>query len=146
MKKFLILPVLFVGIAISLAFSKSELAVTSEGKGISFHEGTLADAKKAAKESNKFLFVDVYAVWCGPCKLLKRNTFSDEKVGEYFNEKFVSTMVDAERGEGLALVKEHPVPGYPTMLIFDSEGNLKGKIIGYQTPEQLISRAKEIVE
>jgi thioredoxin-related protein len=147
MKRLIGYPVLLMSLAfVMYAFTSPEKKAVLDGKGISFFDGSLEEAKKEAKDNDKYLFVDVYATWCGPCKLLKRNTFSDEEVGAYFNENFVSKMVDGERGEGLALVKKHPIPGYPTMFIFDAEGNLKGKVVGYQTPDQLLTRVKEIIE
>ena len=146
MKRLIGYPVLLMSLAfVMYAFNSLEKKAMVEGKGISFFDGSLEEAKKEAKESDKYLFVDVYATWCGPCKLLKRNTFSDAEVGEYFNEKFVSKMVDGERGEGLALVRKHPIAGYPTMFVFDSDGKLMGKVVGYQSPSQLISRVEKII-
>ena len=56
-------------------------------EGIQFHKGTWAEALALAKKDNKFIFLDVYASWCGPCKQLKKRTFSNDKVGTYFNER-----------------------------------------------------------
>lgn len=146
MKRLIGYPVLLMSLAfVMYAFTTPEKKAVLDGKGISFFEGSLEEAKKEAKQNKKYLFVDVYATWCGPCKLLKRNTFSDAEVGTYFNENFVSKMVDGERGEGLELVRKHPIAGYPTMFVFDSEGNLKGKVVGYQTPSQLLSRVEQII-
>lgn len=52
--------------------------------GIEFTEGSWDDIVRRAREENKIIFLDIYASWCGPCKMLKHNTFSDAEVGKYF--------------------------------------------------------------
>ena len=41
---------------------------------------TMNEALAAQKKEPKKIFMDVYTDWCGPCKLLDRNTFSNKKV------------------------------------------------------------------
>ena len=56
--------------------------------------GTYASEK--AKEEDKIIFVDVYATWCGPCKMMDREVFSQEKVAEYYNATFVNAKFDSD--------------------------------------------------
>ena len=44
--------------------------------------------------------IDVYAVWCGPCKLMDRTTFSDPAVGDWARRSVIPVKIDAEKGEG----------------------------------------------
>ena len=37
---------------------------------------SLEEALEAQKTSPKKIFIDAYTVWCGPCKMLDRNTLS----------------------------------------------------------------------
>ena len=88
----------------------------SNAQGITFFKGTFNEAVSKAKEENKLLFIDFYTTWCAPCKMMDANIFPNEEVGEYFNDRFVSIKIDAEKGEGIDLVKKYNVKGYPTSL------------------------------
>ena len=72
---------LFLGLV--LIFSGTTLAnqpVTvpdEDPTGIVFHDGTWEEALALAKEKDLPIFLDISASWCGPCKLLKNNTFPD---------------------------------------------------------------------
>ncbi|WP_455261180.1 thioredoxin family protein, partial [Prevotella jejuni] len=72
---------------------------TEAANGIKFFKGTFNEALVKAKQENKILFVDFYAVWCVPCKKMAKTVFTQEEVGKYFNEHFISLQLDAEKGE-----------------------------------------------
>jgi uncharacterized protein YyaL (SSP411 family) len=58
-----------------------------------------------AKKENKLIFVDAYASWCGPCKLMVKNIFPLKTVGDYYNSHFINAKIDMEKGEGIELAK-----------------------------------------
>ena len=58
---------------------------TEAANGIKFFKGTFSEALVKAKQENKILFVDFYAVWCVPCKKMAKTVFTQEEVGKYFN-------------------------------------------------------------
>ncbi|GAH00631.1 unnamed protein product, partial [marine sediment metagenome] len=70
------------------------------GQGINFNVHSFEEAIKTAKAENKLIFVDAYTTWCGPCKWMSKNVFTEGKVGDYFNESFVNVKIDMEKGEG----------------------------------------------
>ncbi|MEP7168582.1 MAG: DUF255 domain-containing protein, partial [Bacteroidota bacterium] len=74
--------------------------IPDAGDGISFFEGTWQDALVKSANENKLIFLDLSTSWCGYCKKLKQNTFTDKKAGDYFNAKFINIELDAEQGEG----------------------------------------------
>ncbi len=117
----------------------------SPDTGIDFHTGTWQEVLEQAKKENKLVFLDLYATWCGPCKVLKSKTFPDAAVGQFFNENFINYAVDAEKGIGVELAKKYNIIGYPTLLFVDSSGNLVAKTMGYHTPEQLIEVGEQVV-
>ena len=113
--------------------------------GIKFHTGTWEEALQKAVKEGKPLFLDISASWCGPCKMLKKNTFTNEEVGEYFNTNFVNVAVDGEKGEGVDLARKYHIRGYPTLIFLDNNGEIISQLSGYRDPEGLIKIGKQIV-
>jgi thioredoxin-related protein len=113
-------------------------------QGISFEHGTWSEVKKLAKEKNLKIFVDAYATWCGPCKMMSSKVFKDTAVGNFYNNYFICYKLDMESAEGIAFGKEFPVAAYPTFLFFDENGShLKNKV-GYTEASEFVEFGKSI--
>ncbi len=115
-------------------------------KGIQFESGSWNEVLQLAKKENKLIFLDIYASWCGPCKLLKSRTFPNEIVGDFFNKNFINYALDAEKGEGVQLAGKFNITGYPTLLFVNGKGELIARTMGYHTPEQLLEIGQKIIE
>jgi thioredoxin 1 len=116
-------------------------------QGIEFFEGSYEEALEIAKAENKLVFMDCYTVWCGPCKMMDKKTFSDEKVGEFFNQHFINVKMDMEKGEGPQLGRSFRIRGYPTFLFIDpTSGEVKEKAMGYRRAGDFLSIAENLVE
>lgn len=113
-----------------------------KSQGIQFIESNWNQALAEAKNQKKLIFLDAYASWCGPCKMLKRNTFPDKEAGEFFNKNFTNVAIDMEEGDGPGLAMKYGVNAYPTLVIADSDGNMVTYTQGYITPKQLIEFGK----
>ncbi|MET4082649.1 thioredoxin 1 [Pedobacter sp. UYP30] len=113
---------------------------------ISFIENSWTLAAKKAKAEHKLIFVDAYAVWCGPCKLLKSTTFKDPKAAEFFNKNFVNLSIDMEKGEGVALSDKWKIDSYPTLMVLDDSGRVVLSSIGYLPAKDLIEFGKQALE
>lgn len=98
--------------------------------GVSWSKGDFAAAQKAAKAQKKRLLVDVFATWCGPCQQMDRAVYARGDVAAAVARSFVALKVDAEAGEGPALVKRFHVVGYPTLLVLDADGAEIDRIFG----------------
>ncbi len=111
-------------------------------EGIKFIESNWSKALSEAKKQNKLIFLDAYTSWCGPCKMLKRNTFPDKAVGELFNKNFINIALDMEKGDGPAIAEKYNVTAYPTLIITDADGKIVTYTRGYVEPAQLIEFGK----
>ncbi|HHB78886.1 MAG TPA: thioredoxin family protein [Saprospiraceae bacterium] len=114
-----------------------------QAQGIRFVKGSLDEVLSLAQKEKKLVFIDAYTTWCGPCRAMTKNVFPKKDVGTYFNEHFISTKIDMEKGEGPAIGLKYIVKSYPTMLFIDSEGTLVHKVAGYQSAENLIKQAQK---
>ena len=115
---------------------------SEKGEGIQFIESDWNRALAEAKKQNKLIFLDAYATWCGPCKLLKKNTFPNKEAGEYFNANFINVAMDMEKGDGPALSQKYGVNAYPTLIITDADGKIITYTKGYIKPKELIDFGK----
>lgn len=114
--------------------------------GVQFKKESWSEVLKMAKKENKLIFLDIYATWCGPCKRLKANTFSDAEVGKLYNQKFINVALDGEKGEGLALAQKYAVRSFPTLLFLDGNGNIVTRTGGYHNPEEFIELGKIVAK
>lgn len=110
--------------------------------GIQFFEGTYEEALTKATEEDKLIFMDAYTTWCGPCKWMSRNTFTDAEVASYFNEHFINVKMDMERGEGPGLARKFRIRGYPTLLFLHADGSIAHQKLGALAAEPFLALGK----
>ena len=130
MKKIAILSSIFIGV---LAWAQ----------GIKFEEGNFASILAKAKKEKKLVFIDAYASWCGPCKLMVKNIFPLQSVGDYYNSHFINAKIDMEKGEGIELAKKYNVKAFPTYLFVDGNGEVVHRTLGYVEENDFIQFAKD---
>ncbi|WP_316802980.1 thioredoxin family protein [Pedobacter nototheniae] len=128
------------------AQTKTKGKIEKEKNQINFIENSLELVLKKAKSEHKYIFVDAYAVWCGPCKLLKATTFKDKKVADFFNTNFVNLSIDMEKGQGLMLAEKWGVEAYPTLIVLDTDGNIVFSKIGYIEAKELLELGYKVSE
>ena len=116
----------------------------ANAQGIDFFHGTFDEAKAEAEAQGKLIFMDAYAVWCGPCKMMTNSVFPQQEVGDFFNANFINLKVDMEKGECVDLRRKYGVSAYPTLLIIDAKGEVVQSIRGARNAEGLIAWAKKV--
>jgi thioredoxin-related protein len=117
----------------------------SESSGIKWIEDlNWQQIRNKAKKENKYIFVDCYATWCGPCKKMDQDVFSKKDVGAFFKDKFIAVKIqmDSTRKDpdfvkawykGAAMFeKKYFVFAYPTQLFFNPQGELVEKSTGFE--------------
>lgn len=129
-----------VAVAQKKALERSDRTAATEMK---FNEGQWKDIAELAKKNNTYIFVDAYATWCGPCKLLKAKTFKEQAVVEFFNKNFINVTMDMEKGQGEQLAEKWQIDAYPTLLFFNPQGKLVKRALGFMDGKALIAIGKE---
>src|SRR5688572_7384578 len=108
-----------------------------QSDGINFQHDLAWDQILAkAKSENKYVFVDCYATWCGPCKDMDKNVYPQENVGKFFNAKFISVKVQMDKtsndsrmvkqwyDDAEKLMSKYQVTAFPTFLFLSPDGNI----------------------
>lgn len=146
----------FIAFGTLLSFQKVE--VETEGK---INWITIEEAIELQKTAPKKIIMDVYTNWCGPCKMLDKNTFQNADVASYVNEHFYAVKFNGEGNDSVTykdktfsnpnydetkanrrnsaheFTRFLKVSAYPTMLFFDEEANFITPVTGYLKPQQL---------
>lgn len=107
--------------------------------GIHFETGTWSEILAKAKKENKYVFLDAYTTWCGPCKWMDKNVFPTVEAGEFFNKNFVNAKIDMEKGEGIEIAKTYTIQAYPTYIYADGDGNLVHRVVGSMPTDKFIA-------
>lgn len=128
---------------LSTSFTGAPKSVNTDG--INFLDISSNAAIQKAQKENKLVFVNVYAVWCGACMLLKEKTFTSKNVSDAVNSHFISIDINTEKGEGAEFTKKYEVTAHPLILILDGNGKVKKRILGYKTDTQLLNELKEFL-
>jgi thiol-disulfide isomerase/thioredoxin len=118
-------------------------SANAQNISIEFVHGTWDEIIAKAKKENKPIFLDAYASWCGPCKLMAAYVFTEDNVAEFFNAKFINAKIDMEKGEGINLSEKYEINAYPTFLILSPDGEVLHRACGAMDPEKFISWGKE---
>ncbi len=111
------------------------------GASASITHGVFSDldfdaAKDAATGAGKLFIVDATATWCGPCKMMERDTWANESVKEWFAEHAVAIQVDVDQQSDLARALRIEV--MPTVIVI-RDGEEFDRATGYQDWEGLIA-------
>ncbi len=121
---------------------------------------SLEDALEAQAQVPKKIIMDVYTNWCGPCKMLDKNTFQNPDVVRYVNDNYYAVKFNAEGREKIKykdleftnpqfdpsrsgrnaqheLAQALKITAYPTIVFFNENGDTLLPVPGYKTPAQL---------
>jgi thioredoxin-related protein len=148
MKKSLVLSLIIIVMGFK-AYSQEE------GSKVKWY--TIDEALKLNEKSPKKIFIDLYTDWCGWCKTMDKNTFSDPKIAEYLNKNFYPVKFNAEskldvtyRGtvykntgtqarspHDLAVALTNGQLSYPTAVYLDGTNKLLTAVPGYLTPADI---------
>lgn len=123
----------------------------AQDKGVKFEQGlSWQQVKEKARAENKFIFVDLMATWCAPCKMMDASTYSNEKVGDAVNSKFISVKVQIDKtandndqvkswyNDADAFMKDYRVAALPTFLFFSPDGKIVHRGTAYLSVDDFL--------
>jgi len=121
---------------------------------------SMDEALALQSKNPKKIIMDVYTTWCGPCKLLDKNTFGNTDVIKFINKNYYAVKFNAEGTSEITYngkLYDNPdyqegrkgknsqhyftralkIKGYPTIVFFNNDGGFIQNVVGYKTPDKL---------
>ncbi len=126
-------------IAVASPFRKT---ADAEHRNVNFAATDFSSHLNQAKQAGHPVFIDFYTSWCGPCRVMDRDVFTDSKLAAHLNGHFINLKINAEKGEGVALAKQFGVGAYPTLVFLDENGAERERIVGFTTANRLLKMAE----
>ncbi len=130
----LFLPALALGIS---AFSAPQAQAKPAAK-IAWRT-SLSTAMQEAQRQHKPLMVDFFATWCGPCKMLDAQTYTDKNVIRE-SKNFVAVRLDVDKNTELA--KKYKVDGIPNVLFLRPDGSVAQSEVGFIEPADFVKKMR----
>jgi TolA-binding protein len=105
-----------------------------------FHwERSYAAALDRARTTDRFLIAYLYTDWCGYCRRMESETFTDSRVAARASS-YVWLGLNAEAdADGAKLREQFHIAGYPMILIFDKQGRRIDQLEGFLPPDQFLN-------
>jgi thioredoxin-related protein len=128
-----------------VVFAMINLNLGLKAEELKFETGSWEKAIELAQKSNKYIFVDAYTDWCGWCKVMDKETFTDKETIDFINANFIPVKYEMETGFGQKLAMKYRVRGFPTQLFFSPDGKLIYESAGYQPPKAFISTLQKVL-
>lgn len=101
-------------------------------------------AFERARKENRFVILDLEAVWCHWCHVMKGTTYTDRKVVELLGSRYVTIRVDQDANPDLSA--RYGDWGWPATIIFAPDGSELVKRRGYISPENMASLLQAVID
>ena len=128
-------------IVISPVLVLSESSKTPEVSWVSYDKGL-----ETAKKQKKHILVDFYTSWCGWCKRMDKDTYTNSEVKKLLTDNYVAVKLNAESNKSLSIngknvterqvAQDFRVSGFPTTCFLKPDGERIACLPGYAGPEQ----------
>jgi len=110
------------------------------GNGVKWHDN-YDQAAQIAQQQNKPLLLAFHASWCPPCKMMKKETYTNAEVINMIESNFVPIMVDVDSQKKL-VEKFNIVNGIPAYTIVKADGTILSEFIGFNESAKFIEKLK----
>ena len=124
-------------IAIAIALAAVCVFASAAASAVRWSDESYQQMVQRASQENKYVFIDFYATWCGPCKKLDADVYPDASVEKLLNA-MIPAKFDAEKDPWLAAAQAFRVRAYPTLLVLGPDGREVGRYVGYLPAPQFV--------
>jgi uncharacterized protein len=128
--------------ALLLIWTATGYAAGSQTAKIDWQPWSDSVFERAARE-NRFVLLDLEAVWCHWCHVMDEVTYSDPKVVALIKSRYIPVRVDQDSRPDIA--RRYENYGWPATVVFNAEGGEIVKRRGYLAPPLMISMLEEII-
>jgi len=120
------------------------LAVRAPEHGLlPWFDGSWEELLRRAEREERLVFVEFWTEWCGWCKQLDKDTFSNPTVVRAMGDLLCFT-VDGESEEGAKLRERFGVRTYPTLVFLEPNGEPRDVLTGYLAPKPFLQAVERI--
>jgi uncharacterized protein YyaL (SSP411 family) len=102
------------------------------------------DVFSRAKHEQRFVLLDLEAVWCHWCHVMNVTTYRDPQVLALLHSKYLTVRVDQDSRPDLS--NRYEDYGWPATVVFDGAGHEIVKRQGYLTPAEMASTLQAIID
>jgi hypothetical protein len=106
--------------------------------------GWSEDLFSRATAEKRFVILDLEAVWCHWCHVMEKTTYSDPRVIELLESKYIPVRVDQDANPDLS--NRYGDWGWPATIVFGPDGTEIAKIRGYIEPERMQALLKAVID
>ena len=112
---------------------------------VKFLSGDWSAAQQKAKSEQKLYFVDFDASYCASCRNMDESTYQDPGLANFMENNVVALRLDVQDFEGAMWSQNYEVEALPTMLIFNQDGKLVKRLVGYKSAKDLMAAFTEVL-
>jgi len=122
------------------------LAVNVNAGELEYFNKPWKEVLAKAKAENKYIVVDCYTDWCGWCKVMDKETMTNDEVIVMLHQNYIAVKMDMEHGEGVKMAMKYHVSGFPSFLYFNPEGRYVYQSSGYQKKDAFLAELKKVLQ
>lgn len=111
---------------------------------VKFEANSWESSKSRAITEGKLYFVDFDASYCATCRNMDESTYMDERLANYISKNVVALRVDVQDFDGVMWSQQYEVEALPTMLVFNEQGQLVKRLVGYKSASDLIEEFSQL--